>query len=159
MGRLAKLVTVFGIVLFINLSYAALAQERFTDNGDGTVTDHKLGLMWGQADNQGDINWHQAKKWAKYTFPYTISKMYDNWRLPTIKELESLYLENSKGYETECGISVKIIPQIKLSCAWVWAAGTRSITANIFNFNRGYQHTDRMVKNRGYRVLAVRSLK
>ncbi len=158
MGRSVKLLTIFGIILFFNSSYV-LAQERFTDNGDGTVTDHKLGLMWAQTDSHGDINWHQAKKWVKYTLPYTLPKMYDNWRLPTIKELESLYIMDTKGYETECGIIVKITPLIKLSCAWVWAAGTRSITANIFNFNRGYHHTDRMVKSRGNRVLAVRSIK
>ena len=32
------------------------AADRFTDNGDGTVTDNKLGLMWSKTDNQGDIN-------------------------------------------------------------------------------------------------------
>ena len=31
-----------------------IAADRFTDNGDGTVTDQKLGLMWSKTDNQGD---------------------------------------------------------------------------------------------------------
>jgi hypothetical protein len=34
----------------------AIGGDRFTDNGDGTITDHKLGLMWSKTDNQGDIN-------------------------------------------------------------------------------------------------------
>ena len=68
-----------------------LAGERFTDNGDGTVTDHKLGLMWSKTDNNGNIDWIQAEKWVKFTFPYTLEKKYENWRLPTLKELQSLW--------------------------------------------------------------------
>ena len=33
------------------------AAERFTDNGDGTITDHYMQLMWTKADNNGGINW------------------------------------------------------------------------------------------------------
>ena len=40
----------------------ALAGDRFTDNGDETVTDHQLGLMWAKTDNQGDINWKEANQ-------------------------------------------------------------------------------------------------
>ncbi|MDM8524841.1 DUF1566 domain-containing protein [Desulfococcaceae bacterium HSG8] len=137
-----------------------LAEERFIDNGDGTVTDHQLGIMWSQTDNQGDVDWKQAEKWVKYTFPYTIEKQYDNWRLPTFEELRSLYVRevNYKGYETDCGQDVRIVPQVKLSCGWVWTSEKRSITAMVFNFNRGYHYTDRMVHKRAYRALPVRSL-
>jgi len=100
------------------------AGERFTDNGDGTVTDHELGLMWSKTDNNGDINWIQAEKWVKFTFPLTLEKNYDNWRLPTLKELQSLEVTDTKGngYETDCGQRVKITPQIRLSCGWVWTS-------------------------------------
>ncbi|MGD9225229.1 MAG: hypothetical protein PVF26_01935 [Desulfobacterales bacterium] len=59
--------------------YPAHAADRFTDNGDGTVTDHKLGLMGSKTDNHGDVNWNQAERWVKYTFAYTLAKKYDNW--------------------------------------------------------------------------------
>ena len=77
-----------------------MAADRFIDNGDGTVTDQKLGLMWSKTDNQGDINWIQAEKWVRFTFPDTLPKRYDNWRLPTLAELQSLLVENknAKGY-------------------------------------------------------------
>ena len=94
----------------------AMGGDRFTDNGDGTVTDNQLGLMWSKTDNQGDINWIQADKWVRYTFPYTLEKKFDNWRLPTLAELQSILVEdkNAKGYEADCGQWVKTIPEIKL---------------------------------------------
>ncbi len=57
------------------LSAPVLADDRFTDNGDGTVTDHQLGVMWAKTDNQGNINWKQADLWIKYTFPDTLEKL------------------------------------------------------------------------------------
>jgi len=138
-----------------------LAAERFTDNGDGTVTDHQLGVMWAKTDNQGNINWKQANLWVKYTFPDTLKKKYDNWRLPTLAELQSLYIQDKKykGYETDCGQQVKIVQDIKLSCGWIWTSETSAIQAYIFNFHRGYHYSDRMVHNRDYRALPVRDLK
>ena len=139
-----------------------LAGDRFIDNGDGTVTDPKLNLMWSKSDNQGDINWIQAEKWVRYTFPDTIPQQYDNWRMPTLAELQSLLDEdtNSKGYETECGQWVKIVPEIKLSCGWVWTSETDPIapTARIFNFDNVYHYTVRKAHKRGYRALPVRNL-
>jgi len=140
----------------------AHAGERFTENDDGTVTDHELGLMWSKTDNNGNINWIQAEKWVKYTFPYTLERKYENWRLPTLKELESLVLQDNqnKGYETDCGQWVRIVPQIRLSCGWVWTSEEDPIapTARIFNFDNVYHYTVRKSQNRAYRALPVRDL-
>ena len=140
-----------------------MAADRFTDNGDGTVTYSKLNLMWSKTDNQGDINWIQADKWVRFTFPDTIPKRYKNWRLPTLAELQSLLLvdKNAKGYETECGQWVKAVADIKLSCGWVWTSETDTIapTARIFNFDNVYHYTVRKAHKRGYRALPVRKLK
>ncbi len=64
-------IKIITICLFFNCA-TTLAGERFTDNGDGTVTDHQLGIMWSKTDNQGDISWKQAERWVKYTFPDTL---------------------------------------------------------------------------------------
>ena len=149
----------FACMLLISAS--AIAGDRFTDNYDGTLTDHQLGVMWAKTDNQGDINWKQANLWVKYTFPYTIKAKYDDWRLPTLVELQSLYVYDKKyeGYETDCSQRVKIVPDIELSCGWVWTSEISSIQAKIFNFNRGYHYSDRMVHNKAYRALPVRDMK
>jgi len=151
-------IIIMGMLLF---GAPVWSNDRFTDNGDGTVTDHQLGVMWAKTDNQGDINWKEADLWVKYTFPDTLEKKYANWRLPTLEELQSLYVpdKKTKGYETDCGQRVKIVPAIKLSCGWVWTSETSAIQAYIFNFNRGYHYSDRMVHNKAYRVLPVRNLK
>jgi len=77
---------------------AVPAAERFTDNGNGTVTDHKLGIMWSKTDNRGDIDWIQANRWVKYTFPDAIEAKYYDWRLPTLEELKSLHVRD-KAYK------------------------------------------------------------
>ncbi|MBW1897353.1 MAG: DUF1566 domain-containing protein [Deltaproteobacteria bacterium] len=147
--------------LLCNLAVAR-AGDRFTDNGDGTVTDRELSVMWGNTDNQGDIDWKSAERWIKYTFPFSLpQEKREGWRMPTLEELQSLFIRdrNYKGYETDCGQRVKIVPEIQLSCGWVWASEKRSITARVFNFERGYHYTDRMVHKRAYRALPVRSLR
>lgn len=145
------------IVLFCINVYA---EERFTENNDGTLTDHQLSLMWAKTDNFGDINWHQANKWIRYTFPYSLPVLYENWRLPTLKELKSLYVKSDdySGYESECGQLLKITPEIHLTCGFVWSSDRQSITAHVFNFKRGIYYSDRLVHKRGYRALAVRDL-
>jgi hypothetical protein len=155
-----------GILSAITLCFVicfavASAEERFSDNGDGTVTDHLLGVMWGKTDNQGDIDWKQAERWVKYTFPFSLpAEKRDHWRLPTLEELRSLYVKDEAygGYETDCGQRVKIVPQIQLSCGWIWTCERKTITARVFTFRRGYHYTDRMVHKKHYRALPVRTL-
>jgi len=149
------------IICMLLIGTPVLAGDRFTDNGDDTVTDHQLGVMWAKTDNQGDINWKQAELWVKYTFPFTIKEKYDNWRLPTLAELQSLYVydKKHKGYETDCGQMVKTVSEIKLSCGWVWTSERSAIQAAIFNFNRGYHYMDRIGHYKSYRALPVRDLK
>jgi len=174
MNRFRDLVLGLITVFLIFSSLLAFAGERFTDNGDGTVTDHQLGVMWAKDDNQGDIDWRDAEKYCKWTFPYLIPARYDNWRLPTIEELQTLYVRDKdyKGYETDCGQKVKIVPEIRLSCGWVWASEpmtidyklkdrqvkVRTISSKLFNFHRGYAYTDLMRHYKAYRALPVRDL-
>ncbi len=145
---------------WLSLSSLCFAQERFIDNKDGTVTDTLLHVMWAKTDNQGDINWRQALKWVAYTFPYSLETNYDNWRMPTLEELKTLYDPDVmyEGYETDCGQLVRIVPEIELSCGWIWASEIKAISAQLFNFHKGYFYSDRVSKKRAYRVLPVRNL-
>lgn len=156
--------TIWLIIAFwmVGIHPVVMAQERFTDNGDGTVTDHQFNLMWSKTDNHGDIDWKQAQRWVKFTFPDTLEKKYADWRLPTLAELQSLVddRKNTNGYETDCGQWVKIAPIIRLSCGWVWTSETDPMApvARIFNFANVYHYTVRMAHKRGYRALPVRNL-
>ncbi len=138
----------------------AEAEQRFTDHGNGTVTDRKLGVMWAKTDNQADIFWNQVQSWLTNEFPDTIPQVYDNWRLPTVKEAQSLFVEDVKynGYRTDCGHPVNIVPQIRLSCILVWTSDTALGLPLAFNFNIGSAFTIDLHDNNGCRVLPVRFL-
>ena len=72
-------------------------QPSYVDNGDGTVTDLNTGLMWQQ--NPGDkMPWSDGMASAD---SFNLAG-YDDWRLPTIKELYSLIIFSGidcSGYE------------------------------------------------------------
>ncbi|MDC7223202.1 MAG: DUF1566 domain-containing protein [Spirochaetales bacterium] len=58
----------------------------FTDNGDGTVSDNGTGLMWMSSDDETTRDWETALSYAD-TSEYA---GYTDWRLPNVKELQSL---------------------------------------------------------------------
>lgn len=62
-------------------------QPSYSDNGDGTVTDNVTGLMWQKAVSD-KMTFDEALAGAD---AFSLAD-YDNWRLPTIKELYSLIL-------------------------------------------------------------------
>ena len=68
---------------------------RFTDNGDGTVTDNHSKLIWlKQANCFAPEIWDQAKKKADELADgqcgLTDGSIVGDWRLPNVKELQSL---------------------------------------------------------------------
>jgi len=58
----------------------------YTDNGDGTVTDNVTGLMWAQDLSEASMSWEEAGEYCENL----TTAGYDDWRLPTLKELWSL---------------------------------------------------------------------
>jgi hypothetical protein len=58
----------------------------YTDNGDGTVTDNVTGLVWGQNQSDSGMTWDEAQKYCENL---TLGG-YDDWRLPSLKELWSI---------------------------------------------------------------------
>jgi hypothetical protein len=64
----------------------AYGKNDFKDNGNGTITDNATGLMWMQNDNESPVLWENALSYAE-NFSYA---GYSDWRLPDVKELQSL---------------------------------------------------------------------
>jgi hypothetical protein len=58
----------------------------FTDNGDGTVTDQNTGLMWQKVPSSRGFSWKDALAYAENC----THAGHDDWRLPTVKELQSI---------------------------------------------------------------------
>lgn len=61
-------------------------KNRFIDNGDGTITDSATGLMWQTADDGVTRDWEEALSYAE-NLEYA---GHDDWRLPSVKELQSI---------------------------------------------------------------------
>lgn len=61
--------------------------NEYVENGDSTITDNNTGLMWAQYDDEGiAIEWLDALVYAKE------SELagHSDWRLPNVKELQSI---------------------------------------------------------------------
>ena len=70
-------------------------KNNYIDNRDNTITDKATGLMWMKLDSghlkagekkDGSLNWQQALEWAENL----VFAGYSDWRLPNVKELQSI---------------------------------------------------------------------
>lgn len=66
---------------------------RFTDHGDGTVTDHKTQLMWSKNANLGGaMSWQDAKSYCE---KLTLAG-HDDWRLPSLNRVTAMMSRDTK---------------------------------------------------------------
>ncbi|WP_409439040.1 DUF1566 domain-containing protein [Psychromonas sp. GE-S-Ul-11] len=82
----------------------AYGKNNFTDNGDGTVTDHATGLTWQKQDSQQAMNWQQA---LDYSAQLQLGG-HDDWRLPNAKELQSI-VDYTRSPETTDSAAIDTI--------------------------------------------------
>ncbi len=76
-----------------NLHYG---YNKFIDNGDGTITDEATGLIWQKEDSKIALDWKSALEYARNLNLVD----HNDWRLPTIKELQSLVVYENQVDET-----------------------------------------------------------
>jgi len=80
-----KIKTLILALCFLLFTFINVMAGDFTDNGDGTVTDNNTGLIWQQGEG-GQKTWEDA---ISYCEGLSLAG-YTDWRLPNIKELESI---------------------------------------------------------------------
>ncbi|MEA1053456.1 DUF1566 domain-containing protein, partial [Lamprobacter modestohalophilus] len=105
----------------VRLVRAGQPTVSFVDNGDGTITDENTGLMWAKcsvgrggpdcgSDSEQMMGWQQALTYAEEA---TLAG-YSDWRLPNVKELQSLV-----DYGTvEPAIDERLFPATPSSLFW-----------------------------------------
>ena len=92
--------------------------ERFTDNGDGTVTDSLTGLMWLRDGGCLRTNWKNSVNTLTGLNNQQLQNAcagyagnYSDWRLPTINELKSLVnygsADSAQWLDSEGFVNVK----------------------------------------------------
>lgn len=65
---------------------ASYGVNDFIDNNDNTISDRATGLMWAKVDNGKGIDWEASLKYAESS----ALAGYKDWRLPNVKELQSI---------------------------------------------------------------------
>jgi tetratricopeptide (TPR) repeat protein len=70
------------------LNLKGSSDNDFVDNGDGTITDNRTGLMWQKSGSSRVKTWKRARTYVKRLNKGFAG--YSDWRLPTIDELASL---------------------------------------------------------------------
>jgi len=101
--------------------------SRFIAYPDKTVLDKKTSLMWA-AEESETLNWHEAKRYCK-NFR---GGGYNDWRMPTVAELEGLYDENK---QPDCGCVTPLIEMYNGDNCWEWSSETKDSDAAFFAFN------------------------
>jgi hypothetical protein len=64
-------------------------KNNFQNNNDGTISDLATGLMWSQSDSKKGFDWPGALAWVQEQNAANYLG-YNDWRLPNIKELQSI---------------------------------------------------------------------
>ncbi len=100
---------------------------RFIAHDNGTVSDKKTGLMWAARDDGKGINKRDLKTYyANYR-----AGGYDDWRVPTVDELKTIYDPAGKKH-ISC-----VTDLIRVSDEWVWALGDKDFFLGYSFFHGG----------------------
>ncbi len=136
-------------------------EPRFTDNGNGTITDKKLNLMWKKTDSFQD-----TKKWKNWFTGHEYLQIvnlerfggHEDWRFPVEFEAFSL-LEIEKSNTDKYGDSIYIDPVFEPGSAGVtWTEDTKDSSALIIQFEDGVKVWPSQYANLNMAVRLVRDL-
>jgi hypothetical protein len=132
-----------GMILTANVAIAG----DYQDNGNGTITDVKSGLIW-QKGEQGKMRWEVARRHC------AMMKLagFNDWRMPSKKELLTLVERNMFN---PC-IDRRYFSDAKPVEYWTISQGTLSAGSAAWLVNFGYGDTRFFNKSNEYAVRCVR---
>ena len=117
-----------------------LKKERFIDNQDGTMTDSTTELVWMQEDA-----WQKEAKWFTWDEAIELANYFNSiklggfqdWRLPTEEEIQSLYHEKASNQD-KYGKEIHLWPAFPSGgLATVWLKGESGQEGTLFDFKNG----------------------
>lgn len=100
----------------------------------GAIYDKTTGLMWASRDNGQPISWKGA---IAYCDGYA-GDGYNDWRMPTLSELQTLYAATIEREIPGKDYSIHAPEQIRLSGGWVAASETHGVSSGyVFSYVNG----------------------
>jgi hypothetical protein len=124
------------------------SSPSFADNGNGIVTDNRTGLMWQQGE-AGTMTWDSA---LSYCEGRSLGGKSD-WRLPNIKELESI----ADDTKANPAIDTTFFPNVMSSNYWSSTTDGGNLTyAWYIFFYYGFVYDFQGSKSNSYYVRCVR---
>jgi hypothetical protein len=107
------------VICLLSLSMGSIGLAAdFEDNGDGTVTDHDIGLIWQQGESAMK-DWETS---CAYCASLSLAGQSD-WRLPNIEELKSIVDYN----KYDPAINTTFFPDFpKVKHSYYWSSTTHS---------------------------------
>lgn len=133
-----------------NTKTTTYGTNNFIDNGDGTITDKNTGLMWSQNDSKEELTWKEALSYAESSELAS----YTDWRLPNIKELQSIAdyeatqipaMDTSMFNLTEVNNTVTLDDNstvIQKNYPFYWSSTSNPVTDNEVEVVDGPSHGD-----------------
>jgi hypothetical protein len=125
-----------------------IRESRKKEREEGVYADFKNGVMWRRQDNRIDVTWKAARRHCD-GLEYG---GWDDWRLPTIEELDTLQAMWSRA-------AFKTIDPIRLSDCCPWSS-SESDEAKAWNYNFRFRRSFEGQKGFSYgmRALCLRTL-
>ena len=147
-----RLMNIVAISLLLFSSWENAVAENFENNrfheiNNSVVTDSKTGLMWALKDNGKDINWWEAQQLTK---DFSAAG-YNDWRLPDIKELATLYTSDERNKD-----GYLIAKPFKITDCCTWSSYDIMGGALTYSFKSGKEIPVSFSETYQLRVLPVR---
>jgi len=112
--------------------------RAYVDNGDGTITDTRTGLMWEKLSNDGSIHDKDSTYTWTNAFAVKVAGLnggggfagYTDWRLPNVNELHSLVSYGnvlpsvSAAFNTACPVGCTVTTCSCTQTYYYWSATT-----------------------------------
>ena len=135
--------------------------QRFIDNGNGTITDNQLNVMWKKRDSFQDtkkwVNWLKSPDYIKKNNEGKFGG-YDNWRLPNQAEAWSLFDLTKKNHD-KYGDEIYLDPIFEPGSAGVaWTIDAKDSAALVIQYEDGQQVWPSQYANLNMAVRLVRNI-
>lgn len=136
-------------------------QKRFIDNGNDTITDTQINVMWKKQDSFQELKkWRNWFKSQEYVEIINIQKFagYSDWRLPTGDEAWALF-DLAKTSKDKYGDDIYLDPIFPAgSAGTTWTSDTKDSSSLVIQFEDGVKVWPSQYANMSMGVRLVRTL-